>query len=372
MRILQITPEFPPNCGGIGYYVYYLSRQLLEMGHDASVILRSKKDRDYTYNGVRVKEVRVSGIPPFNLRTFGKNLKQILNNGSADLVHSHSTSMPPLNINCPVVVTGHWCMKEGVPVFYRPIKDLDALYRNLFLPFYVRTTKKVIKSCNKLTVVSNSLRLEFEKHYNTKADVIFNGVDTDLFKSTHTEKENAILFVGAFRMGKGVLDLLNIAGLLKKSHPGTKIYMIGGGPLKRYVQKKLRKRGLFNVQLVDSVTHDRLVYYYNISRIFVLPTYYEGLPNTILEAMACKLPVVATNVSGIPDQISEGVTGYMLSPGDVKGFYHRIVELLEDPEKQRIFGEKAREKILEKFTWPHIAKGIIGHYEELLCHVKKI
>ncbi len=362
----MITNDFPPNCGGIGYYVYYLSRELINMNYDVSVILRGKVDRSYYYENISTREIKVPGRPPLNLPIFRRKLEKILQEEKTDLIHIHNTSMPSISCSCPVVVTAHWCMKEAVPNFYRPIRDLDAFLRNILFPFYIHVERKLSRSCDKLTVVSNSLRNEFKKHYKVDSDVIYNGVDYEKFNENSSLKEDMLLFTGKFRFGKGLLDLLDIAEMLKRSHPKVNVVMVGNGPIKNKIQEHIRTRNLFNVKTVNHLSHSELLEYYHKSRIYILPSYYEGLPTTVLEAMACKLPVVASNVSGIPEAIEEGVTGYMLSPGDIKGFYSRIVEMLENPEKQRNFGEMGRKRVIEKFTWPHIAKEVIKRYQELL------
>ncbi|MCK4789039.1 MAG: glycosyltransferase family 4 protein [Desulfobacteraceae bacterium] len=368
---MQITPEFPPNCGGIGYYVFYLSKELIERGYNICVLLRGKRERDYVFNGVPVREVSVVGHPPLNMPLFKKRIESVLREAKPDLIHTHSTSMPTLKCDYPVMVTAHHCMKESVPIIYHPIKDLDGLYKNIFLPVYKYITTKLVQSCDKLTVVSNSLRNEFEKHYNVKSEVVYNAVNTNLFSVAPVRKENAILFVGPLRVGKGVFDLLDIASLLRQSHPDIKIYIAGGGPSKHCILRQIHKRGLTQVILLNSLPHHELNSLYNRSRVFVLPTYYEGLPTTILEAMACELPVVASNVSGIPDLIDEGVNGYMVRPGDVDGFYRKIVELLEDPEKCGRFGKAGKQKVLERFTWRIIADRIVEIYHEVLVRHKE-
>lgn len=367
MRIIQITPEFPPNCGGIGYYVFYLSKELIKMGHDISVILRSRNGSSYNHKLIPVRKVKAPGISPLNLSIFAKKLEKILAQEKKDLVHIHSSVMPVLNCHCPVMVTAHWCNKEGIPAFHRPIKDLDSLYRNIMLPIYTKIESKLAKSCQKLTVVSDSLRKEFEKHYNIESDVIYNAVDMELFNfNPEINKENAILFTGKLGSGKGILDLLKIAEMLKKSHSKTKLYIIGNGPLKNSIKKGIKKNGLNNVEMISQLKHPELIKYYQRAKIFVLPTYYEGFPTTVLEAMACALPVIATNVSGIPEQIDEGVNGFMITPGDIQSFYKRIVELLESPEKRLTMGQNARKKVFEKFTWNRVAKKIADMYEQML------
>ena len=366
MNIVQVTSEFPPQCGGVGYYVFYLSRELRKQGHGVEVILRGKKEAEYEYEGIAVKEIKVPGRPPFNMSIFRKKVEKILAQIKHDIVHMHTTSMPAIHNDGPLVVTAHWCMRAGVPVFHRPINDLEAFYKNIFLPFYESNTKKILRTCSRLTVVSNSLRDEFKKYYNVEADVVFNAVDIDRFSFVPMSKEDCILFVGTLRTGKGVLDLLEVSDRLKKSHANVTVCLAGRGPLFNRLQREMKKRRLENIKLLGSLSHQELVDYYNRARIFVLPTYYEGLPTTVLEAMACKLPVVASRVSGIPDLVEEGETGYLLSPGDVEGFHQKIAELLDDPEKQERFGVRGREKVTAKFTWPDIAQGIINKYQEVL------
>ena len=367
MRIIHITPDFPPRCGGIGHYVSYLSEELIRRGHDVSVIFRGKHEREYNYNGISVTEFKVPGVAPLNVKLLQNKLETILASKNIDLVHIHYGAMPVIKCDVPVIVTAHWCNTEGIPGFHRPIRSLDALYRNLMLPIYKRIEGRVAYSCDKLTVVSESLRREFQQYYKVNSDVIYNGVDTQLFcRDDNIIKEEAILFTGSLSAGKGVLDLLKIAELLNGTHNDIKLYIVGEGPLRKRITALLRKKRLPNVTLINRLSHTKLIDYYNRVSVCVFPTYYEGLPTTVLEAMACELPVVASNVSGIPEQIEQGVNGYMLTPGDIQGFYNRIVELLDDREKQVKFGEMGRRKVLEKFTWPHVASRVVKKYHEIL------
>ena len=365
MRIIQITPEFPPDCGGIGYYVYSLSTELIRAGMDIFVIVRGRKDREYIYKNIKIREISVPGIPPFNLPLFRRKLSAVLSTKKKDIIHIHSSSMPSINDAGPVIATAHMCMKESIPIFYRPIRDIDALYRNFFFLLYVHFEKKLVRSCNKLTVVSNSLRDQFKRYYDAESDVINNAVDVDTFKKDATQKANMLLFIGMFRVGKGILDILKIAELLKTNHPKVKIVLIGHGPLRTTVERRISKKNLFNIEVREYLSHPDIAQLYRQASIFILPSYYESMPNTILEAMATELPVVSSNVYGIPELVTEGVTGYMITPGDREGFYRRIVELTEDAKKQKRFGEMARRKVLERFTWPAITQNIILIYKDL-------
>jgi glycosyltransferase involved in cell wall biosynthesis len=102
------------------------------------------------------------------------------------------------------------------------------------------------------------------------------------------------------------------------------------------------------------------------SDIIVLPSESEGLPLSILEGMACGLPVVATNVGGIPEVVIEGETGFLLNTDDIRGFAKRLEQLVESFELRKKFGEKARELILQKFNFDITSNNITELYKQLL------
>ena len=367
MRVVQVTPDFPPNCGGIGSYVYYLAREIAVRGHTVSVVYRGKQTRSYIQDSIPVREVAVPGYPPFNNYIFNRALVKILDSEQPDIAHVHSATMPCVRCKCPVVVTSHWCSKEGTRRFYRPISKLDELYRNVALPFYVGVESRLVRHCDRMTVVSESLRQEYLRHYGIDSDVILNGVDPNVFlQDVRIRKLNAILFTGRLLRGKGLLDLLDISELLQASHPDVTVLIIGSGMLYARIVAEMKRRSLFNVRLLGYLSHTELARYYALSRLLVLPTYYEGLPTCILEAMACGLPVVASNVSGDPELVTDAVNGYLVPPGDIGGFHQRISELLDDEAKQRRFGEAGKRIVLSKFTWAHVGRRVLELYAELV------
>ncbi|MGD2080116.1 MAG: glycosyltransferase family 4 protein [Nitrospirota bacterium] len=368
IKAVMVTPEFPPECGGIGYYVYYLARELRRAGHGVSIIVRGSAYSTQIRDGITVREVRVGGIPPLNQGSFGRAVERLLALENPDIVHVHYGAAMAIKCGCPVVVTAHWCNKVGIPIFHRPVRNAEALLRNLFLPLYVRSERRLSRSCDRLTTVSASLRDEYREHYGVEGAVINNGVDPQAFSSNGVRREDLVLFAGMLRPGKGVLDLLAVAELLKESRPGARVLLVGDGPLRDEVRRRMAERGLHNVEMLGRLSHPELLSYYRRARVFVLPTYYEGFPNTVLEAMACELPVVASRVSGIPEQVEEGVTGHMVPPGDVEGFHRRVGELLRDEGRCERFGRAGRERVLRRFTWRHVSERVLGEYRDLLNH----
>jgi len=367
MRIIQITPDFPPHCGGIGQYVFYLAKELQRRGNHVAVIFRGKQNRSYLYEDLPVQEIKVPGWPPLNLPIFKKNLEKLINKEDTDILHVHSSVMPVINCGIPVVVTGHCCNSEYIPTCYRPVRRLEHVYRNITLPIYNRIETRLSQSCDKMTVVSDSLRKQYERHHAVGAAVIYNGIDLKLFyPAENADKENAILFTGRLGVGKGLPDLLKIAQLLKKSNPVIKIYVIGSGPLGRFMNRQLIKMGLSNIIMIPNLPHEKLVGYYQRARLYVLPSYYEGFANSLLEAMACKLPVVATNIPSIQEQIDDKINGYLVNQGDISGFHEKISELLNNPEKCQQFGNAGRNKVLNRFTWKHVGDLVETQYQQVL------
>jgi glycosyltransferase involved in cell wall biosynthesis len=114
------------------------------------------------------------------------------------------------------------------------------------------------------------------------------------------------------------------------------------------------------------VPHEKLPLWINASDIFVLPSYQEGLPNVVLEAMACRKPVIATRVGGIPEIVSDGVTGILVEPLIVDQLAQAMETLLLNEDLCSKLGLAAEKLIHEHFTWEKSAKNLIKVYENLL------
>jgi len=104
---------------------------------------------------------------------------------------------------------------------------------------------------------------------------------------------------------------------------------------------------------------------YTGALFFVLPTLKEGSPLVILEAMSCGLPVISTDVSGIPDILKDGYNGFLIQPKDVDGLYQKMNFLINDPKLRKIMGRNARQTAL-KFDWENVARKTIKFYELIL------
>lgn len=171
-----------------------------------------------------------------------------------------------------------------------------------------------------------------------KIQVIYNGVDKELFKplprhSVVTQLQLAtnrriILFVGNLKREKGCVDLLDAFAAISANNPEVDLYYIGSGSLAKLLLAGAKEQELQSrVMLLGSLSHEQLALWMNAATIVSLPSYNEGVPNVLLEAMACGTPVVATAVGGIPEVVPKQA-GILVEVGDVAGLAGALTKAL--------------------------------------------
>jgi glycosyltransferase involved in cell wall biosynthesis len=206
----------------------------------------------------------------------------------------------------------------------------------------------------------------------SEVHVIPNSVDTDLFKSIRrdvalpmvnevlikkglnpiSDNDSVILFVGRLDPGKGLHLLLR--GVAKMQFKRWRLLVVGSGSsiYERFVKNLSVKLGLTDkVLLTGRVQHSHLPYLYSIAQVYVLPSVFEGLPATILEAMACGTPVIATKVGGIPEVISDGYNGMVLRSASEGEISRTVENVLTDSGLRTRLSQEALKTVREKFSW---------------------
>lgn len=147
----------------------------------------------------------------------------------------------------------------------------------------------------------------------------------------YSDKSDIIGFVGNFNKNKGILNLIEAIPLIINNNKNVKFMLIGEGPLLNLAKKEVEKLNIVNyVKFTGFVNGEYLYQNYNEMKLYILPSYSEGIPSTLFEAMACGTPVLATSVGGIPELIKDQNTGFILKSNNSKFIAYKVTELLDD------------------------------------------
>lgn len=194
-----------------------------------------------------------------------------------------------------------------------------------------------------------------------KAIYLPNYVDADLFKpSTNIQRKEGICFVGRLHPQKNLINLLKAVKNLN-----VRLTIVGDGPLREAVEHLVKVEKMSHVRLLGRLPYTELPNIFNEHEIFVLPSSYEGNPKALLEAMACELAVIATNIEGVNELINHLKNGYLccLSSDSIKS---AISGLLNNATLRRKLSQSARKFVVKNFCFEKIFRKELALYEALL------
>jgi glycosyltransferase involved in cell wall biosynthesis len=174
-----------------------------------------------------------------------------------------------------------------------------------------------------------------------------------------------ILLLGQLGNRKGTYDLLEAVARLIDRHPRLRLVLAGDGEAER-VKAAVKRLGLHeHVDVLDWVAGREKSALLEHAAVYALPSYCEGLPMSVLEAMAAGLPVVCTPVGGVPEAVTDGCEGWMIPPGDVGALAGALDKLLSDAGLRRRMGEAARRKVESTFSVTQVVPQVERLYEQL-------
>ncbi len=221
----------------------------------------------------------------------------------------------------------------------------------------------------------------------TRVTQVYNGVDTERF-SPQLRQDNGkpylppdfchknstvIGAVGRMQPVKDHLTLIRafirLVGMIPDGRRKLRLVIIGDGPLRQTCQNELRAAGLAEIAWLPGARND-IPELLRTMDIFVLPSIAEGISNTVLEAMACGLPVVATAVGGNSELVDEGITGTLVPPADPKAMAHALLMYYQDSARAHTHGAAGRAKIEAHFSMSAMVRGYLGVYDTVLGNLK--
>jgi glycosyltransferase involved in cell wall biosynthesis len=193
--------------------------------------------------------------------------------------------------------------------------------------------------------------------------VFYNPIDTTIFKrdSSLSLKDIDVLFVGRLSPEKGLETLIEAAQYLSKE---TRIVIIGDGELYKQLERQVQQLAC-NIELKGWVNNQSLPSYYNRARVFVVPSLSEPQGVVVLEAMACGVPVIASNTGGLPEMIEHGKNGWLVEPGDAKSLANTIQAALSDEIVRINAGDSALETA-QSFSTEWFRQQLPCFYKQML------
>jgi glycosyltransferase involved in cell wall biosynthesis len=223
-----------------------------------------------------------------------------------------------------------------------------------FAPEYWRVKDKIHLALfvNTISHFCRSQAMIFAPHDKwDRLHIVHCGVNlTDFPPRSHTLRGSQLLFVGRLAPVKGVPILLEALASLLPARPDIKLTLVGDGPDRSALEQQAEALGISqSVEFLGYQSQAKVRQLLASTDVFVLPSFAEGVPVVLMEAMAAGVPVVATKIAGIPELVEGGVSGFLVMPGDAKSLATRIGELLDHPDMRNRFGAAGRAKVDREF-----------------------
>ena len=238
--------------------------------------------------------------------------------------------------------------------------------------------KRAVRLADHRFVVSEYWRNALQRDYGLDSVVAHNGVDMDDFVSLPERRDDTptVLFVGGLEPRKGLEFLVLSMNEIRAAHPDARLRVVAKAGFRgvdnvEWFEHLADRVGVRDgIEFHESVDQEDLMNIYSSADVVVLPSRNEGWGLSLMEAMACMKPVVATKVGGIPELVRDGVDGTLVEPGDVAGLGRAVITLLDDPELRRRMGSSGMSRAGE-FSWERTARLTLAEYERSLIRTDR-
>ena len=392
MKIGVITsayPEFPDDPHGI--FVHRLMREVSNQGHDVHILAPYTGGKtEFNLEGVHVEKFNYF-YPKRYQRLAGRS-GMIDNVKEGFFVKLQFLSFIFFNVinscrklNDVDIVHVQWPIPNGLgALFLKKLYKIDyinTIYgEEVYLSkrYHTMPIIKLLVNSSSKTIPISSATLKAcldEGVQKDKLERIPFGVDTNFFRPIKVDKDKKtfqILTVGYLIERKGFKYLIEAMKEILRKHENVKLKIVGSGPLEKPIKKLIKELKLEStIEIISNVPDTGLLELYNLSDLFVLPSMVdtegntEGLGVVLLEAMACKLPVIGSNIGGIPDIVHDGVNGFLVPEKDSEKISTAITKLIENDEMRENFAINGYEMVKGYYSWELIAKEYINIYSTI-------
>jgi phosphatidylinositol alpha 1,6-mannosyltransferase len=370
MRVAIITESFPPDVNGVAHSVLRVAELLAEYGHHPLVIAprppRDSRGDSFPFPVIRVPAVPLPGYPSFRLGRPSPRVRDALVAHRTEIVHLAS----------PVCLGAHGAAvagRLGLPAVAVYQTDLPAYARAYRLgrageAFAWRWLRGIHNSAARTLAPSTATATGLHAQGIANVWLWGRGVDTKRFDPARRSqelrstlgKELLVGYVGRLATEKRVEWLAGITAL-----DGVRLVIVGAGPAEAMLRQHMP-----GATFLGERRGEELAAIYASLDVFVHSGPYETFGQTLQEAAASGLPVVAPAAGGPLDLVQDGVTGYLVPPADPDAFTSAVARLAADPVMRAAFGAAGRRKVLGR-SWPVLTGELVGHYAAVLGRAEK-
>lgn len=381
VKILRVITRL--NIGGPSRHVMLLTEAFNQNGMRSQLISGTPSAEEGNFHA----EVEGKGIPFYRLPELGREvsvrkdlaaffrLLSLFLKERPQIVHTHMAKAGTLGRLAALCA--------GVPI------RIHTYHGHVFHDYFSRPKTRLFlavermlaRTSHRLIAVSDAVRDELCHRYRIgsteKVEVIPLGLELDPFLESHP-------FRGALRRELGLAEGIHVVGIVGRLAPikdhsfflsvasnllkrrwDVRFVVVGDGELRKGLEQKVKQMGLSKEVLFLGWRTDLERVYPDLD-VVVLTSKNEGTPVSLIEAMACARPVVATRVGGVPDVVREGVTGFLVPPGETQIFCQRLESLLDNVEKRRAFGERGREWVRQRYSKERLVSDMKSLYNRLI------
>jgi phosphatidylinositol alpha 1,6-mannosyltransferase len=368
VRIAIVAESFLPLMNGVTHSILRVLEHLQERGDEVLVIAPSTQDTEvpdevHGAHVLRLPSVPLAGYANLRVAMGGVyRVKRILADYAPDVVHLAS----PFVLGWRAAQAAHQLGIPTVAIYQTEVPGYAGRYGVPFLENWAWNRVEQIHLLASRTLVPSTFALnQLRGRGIPRVDMWRRGVDTQRFNPAKRDAgwrasvapggERLIGYVGRLAAEKQVEDLAVLADL-----PGTRLVIVGDGPLRPALEAALPQ-----AVFTGFLGGDHLARAVASFDLFVHPGEFETFCQTIQEAMASGVPVVATGRGGPLDLVENSRTGWLYEPGDLAGFRARVADLMGDDAKRRAFAAAAHASVQGR-TWSVLGAELVGHYKAVI------